>query len=143
MNTLPLTFPVREKMKFDSALMIDDFNILILYRRPAFDQKAVRVVIAPGNVPQVAFGDQTARHRACRPDDVLRSVAAKCIRVRAQINRHAVHLDLLADIPRDDIGVIAALRQVIVFFFGRAVGEVKRLSQVGLDDFIIRIQREE
>ena len=103
----------------------------------------MRVIVTAGYIAEFPFGDQAACHGAGGANNALCRVAFKSIGIAAQVNRYAVNLDLLADIPGDDIGIVAALCQVIIFLFCRFIGEVKRFGQVGLDDFIIRVKRKE
>ena len=102
----------------------------------------MRVIIRPADVTQPSFRDQVPRHDAGRPDDLLGPITAEIKGVASGIQGNAVHRDLLADIAADDIGIIAALFQVIVQPLGRSVRQVKRLRNIGLDDPLIRVKRE-
>ena len=121
--------------------MVDDFEVFVFQGMPALDQKTMRVVIAAGNIPQFPFGDQAAGNRARCAYNALPGIAFKRIGVKPQIDRHAVYVDLLADISGDNIGVITIFTQVIIFFFSGLIGQVKGFGQVIADNLIIGVKR--
>lgn len=118
--------------------MVNDFDVFIFQRAPALDQEAVGIVIAPADVPQFTGSDQAARDRTAGPYDVLGRIAAESIGIAAQVYADTVDLEFLADVPGNDVRVIAAFAQIVVSPFSRLVREVKRLAQIGLIGFIIR-----
>jgi hypothetical protein len=74
------------------ALSVNDFDILVLYGRPALDKEAMRVVIAAGHIAQFPGRDQAAGDRTARPGNALYSETFEGIWITAQVNVHTIDL---------------------------------------------------
>ena len=53
-----------------------DFEVPVVEDGPAFDQKAMVIVIRSAGIPEPAFRHQVPGHFAGRPDDLLCRIAA-------------------------------------------------------------------
>ena len=76
----------------------------ILSDVPVFDdgktlyQKALRIVVAPGYIPQTAGGDKRPFGNAARTDDVLPAIGLHLVWITVEVPLYAVHCQGLRDI---------------------------------------------
>jgi len=81
-------------------------------------------MIGPRYISQVTFGDQTAGNNRSGPDYLLFRFVCKVKGIMIGVDADTINLNRLADIARDDIGIVAILFQVIILLFGRSIGQV-------------------
>ena len=71
-----------------------------------FQDEPVRIVVTAGGIPQPAMRDKAAFRHALLTDDEKACVCHDIIRIVVEVSFHAVYLDTLADIARNDSSVI-------------------------------------
>ena len=99
-------------------------DVFIIQRGPLFDQEAVRIIITTGDIAQVTCCEQAPVNDTGCSYQPLGSVAAERIGVAVDIQCDAIYSDLLTDIARDDVGVVAGFSQVVILHFGTAICEI-------------------
>jgi len=81
-------------------------------------------MIRSRSIAQVAFGYQAPGQGARAAGDGLGRKAFKIPGRQIQVEPDTIDIDGLADIARNDIGIVAAFFQVIIGPFGGAIGQV-------------------
>ena len=117
---------------------------LILSDVPVFDdgkalyQKALRVVVTPGYIPQTAGGDKRPFGNAARTDDVLPTIGLHLVGITVEVPLYAVHRQRLRDVSRYHPVEIAFFLQVPVVADGAFIREVKGTLHVAFDGALVR-----
>ena len=116
----------------------------ILSDVPVFDdgktlyQKALRVVVTPGDVPQTAGGDKRPFGNAARTDDVLPAIGLHPVGITVEVPPYAVHRQRLRDVSRDHPVEVAFLLQVPVVTDGTFIRKVKGTLDVAFNGALVR-----
>lgn len=111
---------------------------------PVFDdgktlyQKALRIVVAPGYIPQTAGGDKRPFGNAARTDDVLAAIGLHLIRVTVKVPLYAVHRQRLRDVSRYHPVEVTFLLQVPVVTDGTFIRKVKGTLDVAFNGALVR-----
>ena len=108
-----------------------------------FQDEPVRIVVTAGGIPQPAMRDKTAFRHALLTDDEKACVCHDIIRIGVEVALHAVYLDTLADIARNDSIVVALFGQITVMGIGGTVAQEHGTLHIPLDGTLIGGQREE
>lgn len=116
----------------------------ILSDVPVFDdgktlyQKALRVVVTPGDVPQTAGGDKRPFGNAARTDDVLPAIGLHFVGITVEVPPYAVHRQRLRDVSRYHTVEIAFFLQVPVVADGAFIREVKGTLHIAFNGALVR-----
>lgn len=116
----------------------------ILSDVPVFDdgktlyQKALRIVVAPGYIPQTAGSDKRPFGNAARTDDVLPAIGLHLIWITVEVPLYAVHRQGLRDVSRDHPVEVAFLLQVPVVTDGAFIRKVKGTLHIAFNGALIR-----
>lgn len=116
----------------------------ILSDVPVFDdgktlyQKALRIVVAPGYIPQTAGGDKRPFGNAARTDDVLPAIGLHLVWITVEVPLYAVHRQRLRDVSRYHPVEVAFLLQVPVVTDGTFIREVKGTLDVAFNGALVR-----
>ena len=118
-------------------LSFNGLQILVLGNGERFDDKAVRVVVAPCGVKQPARGDKASHRQAAFPDNQLSGVGVHLVGVLVEVALHAVNLHRLRDVSGNHPVVVALFRQVLVIVESGLVGEEQRAFDVAFDSPLV------
>lgn len=111
---------------------------------PVFDdgktlyQKALRIVVAPGYIPQTAGGDKRPFGNAARTDDVLPAIGLHLVGITVEVSLYAVHRQRLRDVSRYHPVEVAFLLQVPVVTDGAFIRKVKGTLDVAFNGALVR-----
>ena len=111
---------------------------------PVFDdgktlyQKALRIVVAPGDIPQTAGGDKRPFGNAARTDDVLPAIGLHLVGITVEVSLYAVHRQRLRDVSRYHPVEVAFLLQVPVVTDGAFIRKVKGTLDVAFNGALVR-----
>ena len=70
------------------------------------------IAVRTGRVQEAARRHEAALGDVALPDDLLRGVGSRTVRVAVEVAHHAVHFQHLVDVPGDDAVVVPLLREV-------------------------------
>ena len=131
-------------LPFCFASWLDAFRscIFVFYCFPTLDEEPVRVVVTPAHIAQIPLGNQASHGGRCCTDQFFCRVTFECEGVSVHIESDAVHTDLLADVPGNQVCVVTVFPQVVVLPFGAFIGQVQRFADIRLDHFIVRVEAE-
>lgn len=116
----------------------------ILSDVPVFDdgktlyQKALRVVVTPGDVPQTAGGDKRPFGNAARTDDVLPAIGLHPVGITVEVPPYAVHRQRLRDVSRYHPVKITFFLQVPVVADGAFIRKVKGTLHIAFNGALVR-----
>ena len=116
----------------------------ILSDVPVFDdgktlyQKALRVVVTPGDVPQTAGGDKRPFGNAARTDDVLPAISLHPVGITVEVSPYAVHRQCLRDVSRYHPVEIAFFLQVPGVADGAFIRKVKGTLHIAFNGALVR-----
>ena len=103
----------------------------------------MRVIVGPADDAQVALGDHSPGRFKGSPGNGHGRITAEIVGVGIGAHDYAIHDDLLADIPGDDVLEIPLFLQPFILPIGRPVRQVEGFGHILLDDFFIGVQGEE
>src|SRR5690606_32773562 len=76
-------------------------------------------------------------------DNLLFCCTPEMERVFVNVYTDTINLYLLTHISRDDVSIITVLPQVVILCFRRTICQIQSLTYIGLNNFVIRMQRKE
>ena len=89
-------------------------DVPVLHNGETFNGKTIRVIIGACGVHQPAYGDKTSLRHIALSEYHLPCVGLGLIRVVIKVTDHAVNLQRLVDVSRDESVVKTFLRKVLV-----------------------------
>ncbi|EIY29619.1 hypothetical protein HMPREF1063_00845 [Phocaeicola dorei CL02T00C15] len=113
-------------------------DVLVFDDGKALYQESLRVVVAPGYIPQTAGGDKRPFGNAARTDDVLPAIGLHFVGITVEVPPYAVHRQRLRDVSRYHPVEIAFFLQVPVVADGAFIREVKGTLHIAFNGALVR-----
>ena len=107
------------------------------------DNEPVRIVIRPDSILKPALRHQAAFRHIALTDDHLPGIRPRLIGITVEVAGHAVHLDNLVDVTRNQAVVIPFLGKVHIIMVGALVGQQQSPVDIVLDGVLLRRKAEE
>lgn len=93
------------------------------------DNEPVRIVIRPDSILKPALRHQAALRHVALTDDHLPGIRPRLIGITVEVARHAVHLDNLVDVTRN--------QTVVIPFLGKDAMQMAAYSMEGATELIL------